>query len=337
MSLNDFYKVVVRNPGAKIISLFFAVFLWLHVTAQQGEDQSFRVPLVLTGIPDSLTIIHDVPEFIEVTVRGPRSSLLKFRLFGRPKATVDLSMARKGRVNIPLSGSLLDISDDFDPRNITIDNPKTLVLNFEQVLAKAVPVRIAYKGKVPDDVMLIGNPVIIPARVVVRGASSIVSGIQFLTTEELDIRGKRGKITEETGVILEGRNVTVSPEKILVELEIRKRSTRTLANIPPTLLQDDSEMSVEYEPKVVSLTIEGPEDMIREITADDVSVILNITTRSPGVYRLEPEVIVPSGVEKYFLDVEVFEITIFSRDGEVNRDGRPGPAATDGKQDSTNR
>ncbi|HSG28271.1 MAG TPA: hypothetical protein VLA34_07305, partial [Candidatus Krumholzibacterium sp.] len=102
MSINDFYKELVRNPGAKIISLVFAVLLWLHVTAQQGEDQSFRVPLVMTGIPDSLTVIHDVPQFIEVTVRGPRSSLIKLRLFGRPKAVVDLSMARKGRVNIPL-------------------------------------------------------------------------------------------------------------------------------------------------------------------------------------------------------------------------------------------
>ncbi|HSG27732.1 MAG TPA: CdaR family protein, partial [Candidatus Krumholzibacterium sp.] len=237
----------------------------------------------------------------------------------------------------PLSGTLLDLPDDIDPRDVSIDNPTTLVLNFEQVLSRSVPVRIAYKGKIPDDVMIMGSPVIIPARVVVRGASSIVSAIQFLTTEEIDIRGKRGKITEETGLTLEGRNITVSPQKILIEMEIRKRATRTLANIPPTLLQDDSEMSVEYMPKVVSLTIEGPEDVIREITADDVSVILNITTRSPGVYRLEPEVIVPAGIEKYFLDAEVFEITIFSGTREAGKDNRQNPATTDGKSDSTNR
>ncbi|MCU0640439.1 MAG: hypothetical protein MUF59_11325, partial [Candidatus Krumholzibacteria bacterium] len=82
------HKVIFRNIGGKIISVVFAVLLWLHVTAQQGEDQSFRIPLVLEGMPDSLTIVHEVPQFVEVTVRGPRSSLLKMRLFGRPLAAV---------------------------------------------------------------------------------------------------------------------------------------------------------------------------------------------------------------------------------------------------------
>ena len=332
MRLEDFYRALVRNPGAKIISLVFAVFLWLHVTAQQGEDQSFRVPLMLTGIPDSLTIIHDVPQSIEVTVRGPRSSLLKLRLFGRSKATIDLSMARKGIVNIPLSAGVLNLPDDFDPRNVSIDNPKTLVLNFEQVITKLVPVRIAYKGKIPEDIIIMGSPVVIPARVRVRGAASIVSGINFLTTEEVDIRNRRGKITEETGLTLDGRGISVIPEKILIEMEIRKRATRVLANIPPTLLLDDNEMVVDYFPKVVSLTIEGPEDIIMEIVSDDISVILNITTRKPGDYRLEPEVIVPQGVEKYYLDIKVFEITIAEAAGrQLDGSGKDGGAEDEGQ------
>ncbi|MBU8922166.1 MAG: hypothetical protein KOO63_10155 [Bacteroidales bacterium] len=337
MKFEDFYKVLVRNPGAKIISLIFAVFLWLHVTAQQGENQSFRVPLMLTGIPDSLTIIHDVPQSIEVTVRGPRSSLLKLRLFGRSKATIDLSMARKGIVNIPLSAGVLNLPEDFDPRNVSIDNPKTLVLNFERVITKLVPVRIAYKGKIPEDIIIMNTPVVIPARVNIRGASSIVSSINFLTTEEVDIRNRRGKITEETGLIIDGRSISVIPEKILIEMEVRKKATRILANIPPTLLQDDNEMFVDYFPKVVSLTIEGPEDIIREIVSDDISVILNITTREPGTYRLEPEVIVPQGVEKYYLDVEVFEITITEAAGSRSDGSGKDEGAEDEGQGPENR
>lgn len=312
MILNRFVRSLTANLGAKIIALFFAVFLWLHVTAQQHENQTFRVPLELTGIPDSLTIIHTVPEFVEVTVRGSRSNLLKLRLFGRLKATVDLSEVKRGRVNIPLSPVILNISEEFDPRDIEIEEPKTLNLNFERVVTRMVPVRIAYRGEMPEDIIIRGAPTIIPDRVQVKGANSIVSGITLLNTEEIDIRGKRGKLTQEVGINVSGQNATVTPSKVLVEMELSRRGVRTLANLPPTLLQDADDIEVTYSPKTVSLTIEGPEEVIREITSDKVSILLNISTRKPGTYKLQPEVKLPQGIERYWLDVEYFDITILS-------------------------
>ena len=304
---------MTSNLGAKIIAILFAIFLWLHVTAQQLEDQGFRVPLSLTGIPDSLTIIHDVPEFVEVTVRGSRSNLLKLRLFGRLKATVDLEEVKRGRVNIPLSSAILNVSEDFDPRDIEVDEPKTLTLNFERVVTRMVPVRIAYRGEIPQDIIITGDPTIIPDRVQVQGAMSIVSSITLVNTEEIDIRGKRGKLTQELAIDVGGRNVAVSPQNVLVEMELSRRGVRTLANLPPTILQDTDDVTVIYSPKTVSLTIEGPEDVIREITSDKVSILLDITTRSPGTYKIRPEIKLPQGIEKYWLDVEYFDITINPR------------------------
>ncbi|MBN2070944.1 MAG: hypothetical protein JW814_05755 [Candidatus Krumholzibacteriota bacterium] len=331
MNYEKIRNSLIRNPGAKIASLVFAVLLWFHVTAQQGENQSFRVPLQLTGIPDSLTIIHDVPKEIEVTIRGPRSKLLKLRLLGRLKAVVDLSIAKKGRENILLSPGILNLSEDFDPRDITIDHPKTLSLNFERIIKKSVPVRIAYKGGVPDNIVISGTPVIIPARVEVRGASSIISAIDFLSTREIDIRNKRGKISEESQLMLGGREINIVPSVVLIEMEIYKRIVRTLANIPPTLLQDYSDLSVQYSPKTVSLTIEGAEEIIKKVVVDDVSVILNIMAREPGKYQIVPEVIVPGGIEKYFLDTDMFEITISEPGKETQRDpAGPGKKPGDG-------
>ncbi len=310
MKFDRFVKAVKRNIGVKIVSFFFAVFLWIHVTAQQGENQAFRIPLSLAGIPDSLTIIHEVPQFVEITIRGSRSSLLKLRLFGRLKGTVDLSMAKKGRMNIPLSAEALNLAKDFDPRDISIDEPKSLALNFEQVISKSVPVKIAYKGGIPEDILITDSPVIIPARVKISGASSIVQSITFLASQEIDIRNRKGKFSQDVGLNTGGLRIVTVPDKVLIEMEIRKKAVRTIANIPPTLLQDDGAPPVEYSPRVVSITIEGPEEIVKKIVPDDLSVILNITVKKPGTYRLEPEVIVPKGIEKYFLDVDAFEITI---------------------------
>lgn len=310
MSFDRIIKVMTRNLGAKIVSLIFAFFLWLHVTAQQGENQSFRVPLTMTGIADSLTITHDVPESIEVTIRGSRSNLMKLRLFGRLEATVDLSKAVKGRNTVSLSAAMINLPEQIDPREVTVDNPKTLVLNFEEVVTKSVPVRIAYRGEIPDDVIIDGSPVIIPARVKLTGAASILEGIEVLSTREIDIRGRRGDYSEEFELMLGGLDIRVVPDKVLIEMSIHKRAIRTLANIPPTMLREDESLTVEYSPRIVSLTIEGPKEIIDRITTEDVSVILDLTGKPPGTYLIEPEVIVPNGIERYFLDTDNFEITI---------------------------
>ena len=310
VNLNRLIRGIGSNIGVKIFAVLFAVFLWLHVTAQQEEKQSFRVPLALAAIPDSLTIIHTVPEFVEVTVQGARSNLLRLRLLGRLRATVDLSAATGGRIDVPLSAAILNLPQELDPRNVTVDNPKTLSLNFERVISKPVPVKVAYKGEIPADIIITNQPVFIPDKVRIRGAASVAGGITFVTTEEVDVKGKNGRVTIEVGLQAGGADITVSPDKVLLEMEIKKRAVRTLANIPPTLLRDDERLIVSYSPRVVSLTVEGPEDVVKTIVSDDISVILNITTTSPGTYRMQPEVIVPPGIEKYWLDIDAFEIEV---------------------------
>ena len=311
--MNRFTKSLTSNLGAKIIALLFAIFLWLHVTAQQLENQGFRVPLSLDGIPDSLTVLHDVPDFVEVTIRGSRSDLLKLRLFGNLKATVNLEDVKRGRVNIPLSAAILNVSEDFDPRDIEIEDPNMLTLNFESVITRMVSVRIAYKGEIPDDVIITGEPIVIPDKVRVRGASSIVKNISLLNTEEIDIRGKRGKVTEEVAVDTGGREVTVSPRNVLIEMELSRRGVRTLANLPPTILQDTEDITVDFSPKTVSLTIEGPEEVIADITSEKVSILLDVTTKGAGTHRIRPEIKLPQGIDKYWLDVEYFDVTITPR------------------------
>ncbi|MBN1884500.1 MAG: hypothetical protein JW876_03110 [Candidatus Krumholzibacteriota bacterium] len=304
-------RAISANLGAKIVAVVFAVVLWFHVTAQQQENQSFRVPLVLAGIPESLTVIHGVPESVDLTIRGARSNLIKIRLLGRLKARIDLStIAGEGRVNIPMRAGILNLSEEIDPRNVTIDSPKNLSLNVEPVVSRQVPVRVAFRGEIPEDLIVTEQPTIIPERVTVRGAASLVGGVTVLSTTEIDIRNRRGKVRFEADIAVNDRRLEVTPARVMIEMATSRRGVRTLANIPPTLLQTDGGPAVEYRPRAVSLTIEGPEEAIARITAEDVSVIIDITSLSPGTYRIEPEIIVPKGIERYWLDVDAFEITI---------------------------
>ncbi len=310
MNLKWFLSAFTSNYKAKIVAIVCAAFLWIHVTAQRVEDQSFRVPLEFKGVTDSLTIVNEVPEGIEVTIKETRVKLIKLRLIGNIRAIVDLSMARVGWMNIPLSSSVIQTDKDINPRNIMIDNPKFLSLNFRKVVTKSVPVKLAFKGGIREKSIIVKDPVIMPERVTISGASTIIEDIGFLSTREIDIRNRTGLVRKEVGFFTEGYDIKVDPEKVVVELQIDKRTVRTLANIPPTILVDNEDLQVGCSPPAASITIEGPESVLDDIVSSDISIILNISNASPGEYSVKPEVIVPEGIERHWLDTDSFVVTV---------------------------
>lgn len=322
MNIKRLIRIITHNYKAKIVSILCALFLWIHVTAQRVEDQSMSVPLELTGIPDSLTIVNEIPESIDVTIKETRATLMRMRLFGSIEAIVDLSRGREGWVNFRLSPEILKFSDGEKPREVKIDRPKVLALNFKKVVSKSVPVKLVYSGNMSRDNIIMNTPVIVPGTVTVRGASNVLEDINFLPTEEIDIRNRTGVISEKARVLTRGYNIEIDPETVHVELKISERKTRTLANIPPTILVDNQNLEISCRPAVTSLTFSGPREMVEEIVSSDISIILNISDASPGTYELKPEIIVPDGIDQYWLANETFTV-IVSADSTAteNREG----------------
>ena len=313
MRFETVVRAVTANIALKIVSLFFAVFLWFYVTAQIGEKQSFKIPLELAGIPESLIAVGEVPGSVEVTMRGARSELLKLRLFGKVRATVQLGEAHRGSVIVPLTTGYLKLPEGFKPEDVTIDKPKSLALVFEPVVSRYLPVIAVFSGALPKGMILVGRPAITPERVLVRGASSVMDGITAVRTVAIDLKNKRGAFSSEVSLERSVAGEEVFPATVLVELEVSKRAVRTIEGIPPTLLQAEAGMRIDYSPKSASLTVEGPEALVNKLVPDDISIILTITAGRFGTYRIQPEVIVPQGIDTYSLNVESFEVKAVSK------------------------
>jgi YbbR domain-containing protein len=302
----------MEDLGLKVISVLFAVCLWLYVTAQVGERQTFRVPLEFANMPESLTVVHDMPKDVAITMRSTRSELLKLRLLSNIKATVDLGGARRGRVIVPLSVDILNLPSGFKREDAAIVGPKSLALDFELVVHMSVPVIPVLRGAVAKDMILVGRPVVTPDRVIVSGPASAVAGVKAVETGPIDLGNKRGKFSHEV-ILLPAPGCGAVPAKVLVELEVAKRAVRTISGIPPTLLQGEEGFEVEYSPKTAALTVEGPEELVNGLVPDDVSIILNIAPGSRGTVRIQPEVIVPQGIDTFSLDVASFEVRVLPK------------------------
>jgi YbbR domain-containing protein len=307
-----FSRVIKEDIGLKVISVLFAVFLWLYVTAQVGERQTFRVPLEFANMPESLTVVHDVPKDVAIMMRSTRSELLKLRLLSNIRATIDLGGARRGRVIVPLSVDILNLPSGFKREDATIVGPKSLALDFERVVHVSLPVIPVLRGSVAKDMILVGRPVVTPERVIMSGPESAVAGVAAVETAPIDLGNRRGKLSHEV-LLRPGPGCEAVPAKVLVELEVSKRAVRTITGIPPTLLQGEEGYDIEYSPKTAALTVEGPEELVNALVPDDISIILNIAPGSRGTVRIQPEVIVPQGIDTFSLDVASFEVRVLPK------------------------
>jgi len=308
----NLYRALTENIGIKIVSLLFASLLWLYVTAQIGERQTFKVRLDLVNIPESLSVASGAPKEVLVTMRGARSELMKLRFLSRIRGTVDLGGAREGRVVVPLSAAILNLPAGFSAGDAAIESPKSLTLDFERIVSAYVPVTPVFRGSVPKGMILVGQPSVSPPRVLMRGTAAAMSGVVAVETEPIDLRNKRSGFSQEAALHAGERREAI-PRSVRVEIGIARRAVRTMPGLPPTLLQEEDGFLIEYSPSTVSLTVEGPEDLVNRLVNEDLSIILSIPPGLRGTSWIRPEVIVPQGIDTFTIDVDSFEVKVLPK------------------------
>jgi len=305
-------RAATANIALKTVSVFFAVVLWFYVTAQIEGTETVKIPLEIVNVPESLIVVSDAPRHIEVTMRGARSDLLKVRLFGSARLTVDLAGAQGRHLTVPLSKGMITLPEGLKPDNVSINAPRALSIMLEERVSAALPVRAVFRGLLPRELVLVGQPAITPDRVIARGPSSAMRAVSEVRTEAIDIAGRRGKVSLETPVV-RPRGIEIEPRTVLVELDVARRAERTIEGLAPTLLQVEEDLDVVCSPASADLTVEGPEELVRNLTADDVSIILSVPPGSRGTFAVEAEVILPAGIDSFRLSVKFFDVTVSAK------------------------
>ena len=64
-----------RNLGLKFVAVGLGTLLWLTVGSEHLVERSVRVPLLFRNVPDTLEILPDAPDSVEVHLRGRAGQL----------------------------------------------------------------------------------------------------------------------------------------------------------------------------------------------------------------------------------------------------------------------
>lgn len=134
-----------RGHNVLVFLAFLAIstILW-WVLALNDEDQcDVRLPVRITNVPDTVTVITKVPDNIGVSLRTRGTQLLKLTLGRIPTAEIDFRLYRNGNALRLTDADLKAIARQaLDGASIIVVSPDTLSLAFTTRPGQATPVEV---------------------------------------------------------------------------------------------------------------------------------------------------------------------------------------------------
>ena len=209
-----------RNVFVFTAFLIIAAFLWWVIALNDEGQTDVRMPVRLTNVPDSVTIVSTLPQTMSVSVRARGSQLLKLGWGKSPKFDIDFRLYR--------IGSYLRLSDTdlkgiarhtLGGAQVVFVSPDSLNIAFTSQPPVILPVKLDCSVTPGPQVSLAGRPVLSAdsVRVYVTGHRTVDAS--YVSTEPLRLQSINETVTRRVRLIAPP-NSRVIPDSIDVTVNV---------------------------------------------------------------------------------------------------------------------
>ncbi|KAB3531279.1 hypothetical protein F8154_13005 [Alkaliphilus pronyensis] len=261
-------KLFTKNAMAKVISILFALVMWIYVMTDINPEitTSFNnVSVQLVGVDEirqqDLVLIGDDKPTVNIKVTGRRDDIGKIaqRDF-RP--TADIRGYSAGINSIPV--------EILTPDNLTIDySPKFVRVELEEIIRQQKEVNLIVDGS-PRTGYIFGRPEYKPTSAWIEGPESSINAVsQIVATLNADDGHENIpaslplKALNSRGVEVHG--VDIQTEYIDVFMEVdRLRTVKVEPNIDASTIEGYQITEIDVVPE--HITIRGQEEIVNPIS-----------------------------------------------------------------------
>ncbi len=231
-------KLVTENWTLKLLSLAFALILWMFIMGERHLEVGYTVPLELQKLSRDLVIANQVPSLIDVRISGPRTLLMKVSPSDISIA-VDLSDLKPGLTSFKRLEERLNLPNGL---RVTRVSPSFVDIRLERRKEKAVPIKVVLAGD-PDPGYRIAGLKTTPEKVEISGAESELKKISEVMTEPIDLKGVTESFSQIVPLTYE-RTYTNFVDEKTAEIHVAIEATE-----PAERLEAPAENAVEQEGK----------------------------------------------------------------------------------------
>jgi YbbR domain-containing protein len=177
------FRRLTANLWWKLASVVIATILWFLIVGDPEMTMTITVPVEYRKARPDLEISSDVPQRVQLEIRGPSGKLSGLQPNHAP-VVLDL-----GPVHEPGEHTFTITADNVQlPRGIVLSRaiPSQLRLNLERKITREVPVQVRFAGP-PIEGYRISSVGVFPDHVTVVGPESHVSRVAFVETDPVKL------------------------------------------------------------------------------------------------------------------------------------------------------
>ena len=272
------YQLVLVNPSIVTVDL------------ESVRSQTFPLVLSLSGQPAAgYQAGAATKDVTEVTVSGPESLVEQV---ARAGVVLNLDNVRES-IDISLPIQLVDSENNFvqglsiNPENVQVNIPISKKGGFRDVAVKVV-----VQGQQAPGYRIENISVFPPVITIFADDPELVNTLPgVVETLPLDLQDRSEDISTRLSLDLPEKVTLVGAQTVQVQVSISPIQTSvTLPNLPIDVVGEAEGLHADVFPKVVDVIISGPVPVLEAISAQDITVSVNVAGREIGVYQLSPEV-----------------------------------------------
>ena len=206
----------------KAAALFFALVLWLMVSAEEPTQQV--VPVSFRLLPDTMLTLATSPPEVRALVIGRARDLLQ--LYSTPPVirrlvTADVS----DTVTIELRPEDVDLPADVDAivRDV---QPRRITLRFSPMMQRELPVQSLLTIIADSGYLIVGPPRLDPARVTVVGDRRVIPTLVAIPTVAGEVR-VRDSAAVRVPLDTSRLGVRAQPSSVLLRVPVIQDTTKS--------------------------------------------------------------------------------------------------------------
>ena len=240
------------------IALVISLSLWFIVNLSRDFNVSIEVPIILSNLPQDVTIISEIPDVATVNLTGEGWNLISVYT-NPPRVFVN---AESEEVN--LSEQIRNQIGAFSNLNIIQVRPSQLEIRTETRISKRVPVVSRVELNVGNRYGLIRDPVVSPDSVTISGAESLLEEIDYWETENVELTNITRSVVNNINLRQPDTGVSVVPSRVTLDVEVAEFTEAEL-RVPIRTRNLPSGRAVTYNPSSIMVRYDVPIDQFSEV------------------------------------------------------------------------
>ncbi|MCP3954277.1 MAG: hypothetical protein GY697_18975 [Desulfobacterales bacterium] len=293
-----------------------AVYAALKVLpANRVGEKEISAQLVITGLPEGLTMTPPAEKFIGARVKGP-AGVVAGLADTQLACTLHLEGLTPGMVSISLAAEHFGLPETLQ---ITAIKPETITFRIKTADMKKLPVYIAVAGK-PAAGFKVIDSFALPGHVTVAGPQNLLIGMDRLMTKPVTIEGISESIKKETALDLPAGVGTAGTEKAIVaDIRIAARTGRRTFPGIRVVARGTGHTAV-FSPPGINLEIEGPANTLAKMNPTaDITAYVDLADIKPGVYVKRVSISLPLSVTLVKAEPELFTVTLKKKESSKRK------------------